>query len=503
MKKFYVSFVVLFCILLLLPFSVQAVSVLYTGSRFLCFDIFKDAFYSPIKRETLLCKYALSLDSAWSLAKKNIANEGNVDDYVSTVSGIISDLQNALFNVNAYVEFDENEPNAKLLKRADSLLETLSENSENLPSVDLAIKATVNEFKNISFMRGFLAFKNYGIWTSNYLRKFEHKVENENALVLASRPVYQLALWKIFNEPGEKVALGANLKDNKRWLFYRQDIEFLVQPSPLDARSKKLESPMRAIVDFKQKLNAKGIELVVVIVPGKPSIYPELLTGKKVDIAKASHGKFILDSLSALGIFTVDLYSPLIKAKKDDALFGALYLDDDTHWTPRGAELAANVIANKVNELYSLGVIDIGEPTKNYSEVDELTLRAGDIAQMSGLNVHKIFEPQQVVGHIVYDSLLNSPYKDDFRKSKIFILGDSFSRIYQTDAPLNAGWIAHFAKSISRPVASIVSDGGASTLVREKLARKANVLKGKKLLIWEFVERDLRFGAEGWKLVNF
>ena len=98
---------------------------------------------------------------------------------------------------------------------------------------------------------------------------------------------------------------------------------------------------------------------------------------------------------------------------------------------------------------------------------------------------------------------IETPFKDDFRKSKILILGDSFSRIYQTDAPVNAGWIAHFARNISRPVSSIVSDGGASTLVREKLARKAGVLKGKKLLIWEFVERDLRFGAEGWKTIEF
>jgi hypothetical protein len=25
------------------------------------------------------------------------------------------------------------------------------------------------------------------------------------------------------------------------------------------------------------------------------------------------------------------------------------------------------------------------------------------------------------------------------------------------------------------------------------------MLKGKKLVVWEFVERDIRFGAEGWK----
>jgi hypothetical protein len=148
----------------------------------------------------------------------------------------------------------------------------------------------------------------------------------------------------------------------------------------------------------------------------------------------------------------------------------------------------------------------------------------GDIGEMSGLNKFNVFKVQRVTGHVVSqqsvsksvepptDSLSDSvvvydttrtPFKDDFRKSKILILGDSFSRIYQTDAPVNAGWIAHFAKNIGRPVSSIVSDGGASTLVREKLARKAGVLKGKKLLIWEFVERDLRFGAEGWKEVDF
>ena len=155
---------------------------------------------------------------------------------------------------------------------------------------------------------------------------------------------------------------------------------------------------------------------------------------------------------------------------------------------------------------------------------DSLADRMGDIGEMSGLNKFNVFKVQQVTGHVVAqqevsehmeapaDSLSDStvvrdtvktPFKDDFRKSKILILGDSFSRIYQTDAPVNAGWIAHFARNIGRPVSSIVSDGGASTLVREKLARKAGVLKGKKLLIWEFVERDLRFGAEGWKTIEF
>ena len=50
-------------------------------------------------------------------------------------------------------------------------------------------------------------------------------------------------------------------------------------------------------------------------------------------------------------------------------------------------------------------------------------------------------------------------------------------------------------------MASVVNDGGASTLVRQELARRPQLLRGKTVVIWEFVERDIRFGTEGWKPV--
>jgi hypothetical protein len=40
-----------------------------------------------------------------------------------------------------------------------------------------------------------------------------------------------------------------------------------------------------------------------------------------------------------------------------------------------------------------------------------------------------------------------------------------------------------------------------STLVRQDLFRRPELLQDKKVVIWEFVERDIRFGAEGWQLV--
>ena len=479
--------------MLLLPFSVQTVADLRGEKRFVSLDIFKDIVYTPFVRESRMVESSAKLNDAWFAARESIAGGGEVGESLEGVVSALSDLEAVALSVNGYAELDTAESDYKLLKLADTLVAALEDEPETFKTLDSTLKAVVAEFGHFSVWRALCGIKHYGVWTSRYLRAFENKVEDENALVLAFRPKYQLAVWNVFNDPGEKVVLGAG---EGRWLFYRQDVEFLVQPSPLDVRSAKLDNPIQAILKFRDQLKAKGVELLVVITPGKPSIYPERLTG--IDGLKlAGHGKAILDSLTKLGLNTVDLYTPLLSAKADDAKLGALYLDDDTHWTPRGAELAAGEIAKKVNAMVDAGQVNIGEPSMDYVVSDSLADRMGDIGEMSGLNKFNVFKVQQVTGHVV------SPFKDDFRKSKILILGDSFSRIYQTDSPVNAGWIAHFAKNISRPVSSIVSDGGASTLVREKLARKAGVLKGKKLLIWEFVERDLRFGAEGWKTIEF
>ncbi len=575
MNKKYIIPVVIFSILLLLPFGVQAVADLRGEKRFQPFDIFKDVVYTPIVREKKVAAAADSLDVKWRAARESIAAGAEVAEALEPVTSSLSDLEAAVLSVNTYAELDTSEARYKSLKLADTLLSKLEDEPESFPQADSCIKSLVADLGHVSLWRAFLDVKHYGVWTSRYLRAFENKIDDESAIVLALRPKYQLAVWNLFSDPGEKVVLGAagkcigkscgreEAKPEDKWLFYRQDVEFLVQPSPLDVRSAKLDNPVKAIERFRDQLKAKGVELLVVITPGKPSIYTERLTGRDSRVAGAenaaglqSHGKKILDSLTRAGFNTVDLYTPLLAAKSRDAVEGPLYLNDDTHWTPRGAELAAAEIAAAVNRLESdrkiklkaLSECDDCKPPFSFIAKDSVADRMGDVGEMSGLNKFGVFKVQKVTGHVVsqqnikerteklpmdtacvaaaknackksdfcfiaqsalcerdtvlYDTTI-TPFKDDFRKSEILILGDSFSRIYQTDSPVNAGWIAHFAKNMNRPVASIVSDGGASTLVREKLARKASVLKGKKRLIWEFVERDLRFGAEGWKDVDF
>ena len=110
------------------------------------------------------------------------------------------------------------------------------------------------------------------------------------------------------------------------------------------------------------------------------------------------------------------------------------------------------------------------------------------------------------------------------QQATVLVLGDSFCRIYQYPEPQSlgempagavtgragesgakrllpgsAGFISHLALALKSPVDAIVSDGGAATDVRRKLSTDPEILEGKRVVVWEFVERDIALGAQGWK----
>jgi SGNH hydrolase-like domain, acetyltransferase AlgX len=256
-----------------------------------------------------------------------------------------------------------------------------------------------------------------------------------------TRPLVQALLFGVFHNPGEKAIAAPNGR-----LFYKQDVRYLIEPVDL-------AEPRAVVHDFREQLALRGIRLIVVPIPVKPN------TGTNP------------------GIGNIDLL-PLLQNH---------YLAYDTHWTCEGAQIAAKAVADLLPQLRG---------AKDY-EVKSVTIeRRGDIVRMmDSPTLERFFPPETVPCQQVQD------YMDD-PNSPILVLGDSFLRIYQTDTPKSAGFIAHLARELKQPLTSIVNDGGASTLVRQELARKPQLLKGKKVVIWEFVERDLRFGTDGWQHVK-
>jgi hypothetical protein len=232
--------------------------------------------------------------------------------------------------------------------------------------------------------------------------------------------------------------------------------------------------------------------------PVKPSVYPDKLSRRAAPGGQSFSSPTVelISRLREAGVEVSDLFETFRELRARNSLTESepYYLVRDTHWSGKAVTIAAEEVAEQIRRL---GWADSG--STDYGLKDVMVKRRSDVAQMVRVpGIEKTFPPEDVLCYQVVQKNDGKPYQDD-PHSPVLVLGDSFLRIYQTDEPTSAGFVAHLAKKLRRPLASIVNDGGASTLVRQELARRAGFLQGKRLVIWEFVERDIRFGVEGWK----
>lgn len=322
--------------------------------------------------------------------------------------------------------------------------------------------------------------------TAASLRAFERDMERSSTVAGAMRPWVQYMRFMLLRDPGEKAILGRD-----GWLFYKPDVQYLIEPCNL-AELEGVSNPVSTIVRFRDQLASRGIHLLVVPIPAKPSVYPDLLAlDPNVGAAPLpTHTQALLARLRAQGVDTVDLLTPLLEGRRK----GAGFLQRDTHWSAWAARNAGDLAAREIRARHW----DV-EGSTDYLSTQVSIRRRGDLVRMmEAPKLESRFPDDEVVCDQVTLKSTGKLYNDD-ANSPILVLGDSYLRIYQTDEPRAAGFIAHLARALHTPLTSIVNDGGASTLVRRQLARSPGLLTGKKLVVWEFVERDIRFGAEGWQ----
>jgi len=256
-------------------------------------------------------------------------------------------------------------------------------------------------------------------------------------------------------------------------------------------------------------------------------------TGKQQDFQSPT--RKLIEALQRQGVPTVDVFAVFSSARAEGRKDGAdepLYLARDTHWTPRGARLAAQAVAARLREL-SL----VPEAAKEFRIQRVPVTRWGDILDMMQIpGARETFPAETVTCDQVLDSVSGllvpsasdrpGTYRYPGQAAPVLVLGDSFCRIYQFlepqslgDAsaaavpgqkdgkstqrllPGSAGFLSHLALALKAPVDAIVSDGGASTDVRRKLSTNPEILEGKKVVVWEFVERDIALGKQGWEEV--
>jgi len=296
-------------------------------------------------------------------------------------------------------------------------------------------------------------------------------------------------------DAGDKAIVGCD-----GWLFYRPGFQYLTERPAASLPAHEPSDPAPAIVQFRDQLAARGIRLVVLVAPSKESIYPEMLARRTegAGVVVARQTRELLDTLRAAGVDVVDLFDEYRRAKQERqaAERPRLYLAQDSHWSPEGVRIAAAAVAGQVRER---GWLDCG--AVSYSERSVAVRRFGDVLQMLQVpELERLIGPDAILCSQVLEPGTGAPFRP-LAGARILVLGDSFLRIYERDEPQAAGFVAHLARELKQPIAAIISDGGASTLVRQELHRRAGLLAGKKLVVWEFVERDIRYGAEGWQVI--
>jgi len=334
------------------------------------------------------------------------------------------------------------------------------------------------------------------------LKAAEKSLESGSVVSQWLLPRVQSLLTGTFHAGNEQVYPG---RDGA--LFYRPDVDFITGPPFLAARQLHNRSvlqgtqpdPVKAIVNFRDQLAARGIDFIALPVPVKPSIDGEMLSpraGAGHPLENASFAEFKA-RLEKAGVRIFDPTNALMERKA--AGNGApLYLESDTHWRPDTMEFVAERLAALINPP--------DKTTGSIQITDQEITGFGDIEKMLLLPAsQKIYRPETV--HIRQIAIGNELWRAS-KDGDILLLGDSFANIFSLSA-LGWGEAAGLAEHLSRalggrPLDCILRNSDAAFATREilshELARGRDRLAGKKLVVWEFAARELAFGD--WKLLD-
>src|SRR5882724_10514254 len=239
------------------------------------------------------------------------------------------------------------------------------------------------------------------------------------------------------------------------WLFFGGELRLLSlsrfwgNDAAKVSRAHKpdLADPIPAILDFQQQLKARGIELLVVPVPPKASVYPEKIVSS----------------------FDVRAKDP------------------------------APVLHQFYDELRAAGV-DVLDLSKLFIEK-----REGDLGTLLGRDGHKL-PPEKIAVQSVSETGTGAAVQED-PGSPLLLLGDSHTLVYHDRdfLPVRAGLVDQLALHLGFAPDLIGTSGSGATPVRINLywstVKDPAYLAKKKMVVWCFAAREFTEATEGWAKV--
>jgi hypothetical protein len=342
------------------------------------------------------------------------------------------------------------------------------------------------------------------------IHRYEDALEDASWLTHALLSPTQYILTGIFGAGNEKSYPGLD-----GWLFYRPDVDYVTGTGFLGEHQMKRRmgfgtewrappqpDPVKAIVQFHDQLQQRGIGLIVMPTPGKAVIHPEKFVRRYELKAAALHNpsyRQFVDSLRQKGLLVFDVSDELAAARAGGA---PQFLATDTHWRPDAVERTAARLSEFIDQHVALPKASSAGYTSTRVDVANL----GDVAAMLKLPPTQRLYPQEQVSLRQILTPRNELWHADTSADVLF-LGDSFGNIYSLGV-MGWGEAAGLAEQLSfelqRPLDRMIINDNASFATRAALARELargrDRLLGKKLVIWQFADRELTGGD--WKLIE-
>jgi hypothetical protein len=298
------------------------------------------------------------------------------------------------------------------------------------------------------------------------------------------------------------------------WLFYRPDVDYLtgqgfLEPTVLHRRimggkqnlAPPQPDPRPAILELHAQLSGRGIKLILMPMPSKSAIHPERLSsrfdGSKDVLENASFPRF-KQEMEAAGVLVFDP-APIMSFRKNAANSAAQFLRTDTHWSPDAMQAVAEHLTDFIDlhaHLPNLAPVAFSERVQ---DVENL----GDIAAMLHLpDKQTLFPPEMVIIREVIQP--NGRSWQSETEADVLLLGDSYTNIYslpEMNWGTGAGLAERLSFALQRNIDRLAQNDGGSHAVRQalyqELARGHDRLQGKRVVIWQFAERELAYGD--WK----
>ncbi|MDF3068664.1 MAG: hypothetical protein K0R38_4265 [Polyangiaceae bacterium] len=344
--------------------------------------------------------------------------------------------------------------------------------------------------------------------TAEHLRQVEKDVEQSSFLKAYVQPRLQLQLTQRGRVGNKLAIIGQN-----GWLYYKPGVLHVGGPGVLDAdvhasrRKDALDAgeaptatdPRPAIVGFHRALEQRGIRLVLMPVLDKVALAAQHLHDRPLPAwPQNADYDALLKELGQAGVAVFDMRRELGNPPRE-----ALFLTQDTHWTPGFMQGQARALARYLGEVTTLP----SAASPALERVPQPASRVGDLVDMLKLPEEQaFFLPQSVTVEQVRDAS-GAPWEPD-PQADVLLLGDSFTNIFSLEGMgwgLAAGLAPHLALALGRPLDVIAQNDSGAFATRQSLARElaagSDRLAGKRVVVWQFAARELSVGD--WKLLQY